>query len=393
MKQVFYPKLRLAIDGNEANVIKRLGSNVYAYKILSSLYDLVKKSRNPRFEVTVLLASEPVKDMPKVSSFWRYQVLKPKPFFTQLALPYYLLNQKNKFDLFYTPSHYGPSVCPLPMVSSVMDLAFLRYPKQFTLQDRTKLKLWTKQTVKKAKKVVTISQFSKLETMRFYHRRAKDVVVAYPAVDARPRLSSLKRAIYLKKQGLNRPYLLYLGTLQPRKNLVRLILAYEHLVRRAIKDKKLKKRLPHLILAGKVGWLAEEIILTARRSPFADKIKLLGFVSEEEKAYLLSKAVAGVQVGLYEGFGIPVLEAYRFGTPVVVSNTSSLPEVAGRAGIYVDPTSVNDITEGLTTAVNLTARKRQALKKLMRTQLDRFSWEKSAQVVLETLMEVAKQAG
>ncbi len=393
MKQVFYPKLRLAIDGNEANVLSRVGSNVYAYQILNSLYKLIHKSDlSLRFQVTVLLAAEPIKDMPKVSSFWRYRVIKPRPFWTQLALPYHLLTHKDRYDLFYTPGHYAPGICPVPLVSSVMDLAFLRYPKQFKQSDLVKLKLWTAQAVKKAKKVIAISQFSKLEVMRFYKRKRQDVVVAYPAVGKRPKLSSSKREAYLKKHGLDRPYLLYLGTLQPRKNLVYLIKAYEKLVRKVIKEPRLKKRLPLLVLAGKVGWLADEIIRTYNSSPFRSKTKLLGFVSEEEKNYLLSQAVASVQVGLYEGFGIPVLEAYQFGTPVVASRTSSLPEAAGKAGIYVDPTSVQDIAEGLMTAVTLTTRQRQALKRLMRAHLEKFSWDKSAQMVLKTLVKVYKSS-
>ena len=392
MKKIFYPKIKLAIDGNEANVSHRVGSNVWAYEILSQLHQLIDRpEQTPKFQVTVLLSQPPVKDMPLAKSNWRYQVIGPKPFWTQLALPYYLLNHKAEFDLFFTPGHYGPSFSPVPLVSSVMDLAFLRYPHQFKTSDQLKLALWTKQTVKKAKKIITISQFSKLEVMRFYHRKRKEIAVAYPAVNERPRLNQAQKQAYLKKVKLaDRPYLLYLGTIQPRKNLVRLIQAYELLLKllsaQGIKDKDR----PLLVFAGKVGWLADEFLKTLEASPAKRKIKLLGFVKETEKHYLLDQALASVQVGLYEGFGIPVLEAYQFGTPVVVSNTSSLPEAAGQAGIYVNPTSTKDIAEGLFTAVNLTWRKRQALKKLMQAQLKRFSWQKSAQVVLETLIQVAQ---
>ncbi len=392
MKKVFYPRIKLAIDGNEANVINRVGSNVYAFEIIKAVYKLTAKESptQPRFDITVLLASFPVKDLPKPRNNWRYQLVGPKPFWTQLALPYYLLTHKNQFDLFYTPGHYAPSLLPIPLVSSVMDLAFLRYPNQFKTSDQIKLKVWTAQAVKKAKKVITISQFSKLEVIRFYHRRRDDVVVAYPAVYERPRINQAQKARFLKKNNLNKPYLLYLGTLQPRKNLVRLVKAYEKLyLLTAQKRPKKLSTLPDLVIAGKVGWLADEILKTIKISKRKSKIKLLGFVTEAEKHYLLSQAVASVQVGLYEGFGIPVLEAYQFGTPVVVSNSSSLPEAAGKAGIYVNPQSTTDIAEGLYQAVNLTNRQRQALKKLMQTHLKKFSWEKSAQVVLETLKDVS----
>ena len=392
MKRVFYPKIRLAIDGNEANVINRVGSNVYAFEILKGIYKLTAKDSptQPKFDITVLLASPPVKDLPKPRKNWRYQLVGPKPFWTQLALPYYLLTHKGQFDLFYTPGHYAPSLSPIPVVSSVMDLAFLRYPDQFKVSDQVKLKVWTAQAVKKAKKVITISQFSKLEVIRFYHKRRDDVVVAYPAVSPRPRINQTKRDRFFKEKGITRPYLLYLGTLQPRKNLVRLVKAYEKLfLLTAKKNPKKLEKLPDLVIAGKIGWLADEILETVKTSKRRSRIKLLGFVKEAEKHFLLSQAVASVQVGLYEGFGIPVLEAYQFGTPVVVSNGSSLPEAAGKAGIYVNPQSTTDIAEGLYQAVNLTHLQRQALKKLMQTHLKKFSWEKSAQVVLETLRAVS----
>jgi len=238
---------------------------------------------------------------------------------------------------------------------------------------------------------VTISQFTKREIIRHYHRSRRDVVVAYPAVNQRPKLNHRQKLKFLRKQKLTGPYLLYLGTVQPRKNLPRLIQAYGLLMQLlAARQPKKKLILPKLVIAGKIGWLAEPTLRAVRRSPFQKQIKLLGYVTEEEKYFLLSQALASIQIGLYEGFGIPVLEAYQFGTPVVASASSSLPEAGGKAAIYVEETKIKSIAEGLYQAVNLTTRQRQALKKLMKHHLAQFSWQKSARLVLATITELAQ---
>ncbi len=391
MKNAFLPKLKIAIDGNEANVLNRVGSNVYAFEVLVALEKLLRRQNKfaQEIEVTVFLAQPPIKQLPVAHQYWHYRQLRPRQFFTQLALPWYLLNHQKEFDVFYSPGHYASSLCPMPLVTSIMDLAFLDYPKQFKISDRLKLTLWTGQAVKKARKIITISRFSKREIMRRYHRRQHDIVIAYPAVGSRPRLNQTAKSKFLRRHKINSPYLLYLGTIQPRKNLKRLIQAYGLLMQllAARQPKKISSP-PQLIIAGKIGWLAKPILRTIETSPFKKQIKLLGYVSEEEKHFLLSQASASIQVGLYEGFGIPVLEAYQFGTPVVASASSSLPESGGKAAIYVDETKAKSLAEGLYQAVNLSVRQRQQLKKIMQQHLEQFSWQQTAQTILKTLLEV-----
>ena len=398
--------MNIAIDGNEANINNRVGSNVYAFELLSALYQLLKN--RPEVNVTVLLSSPRATDLPKARINWKYEVITPVKLWTQWALPLHLFAHRRDYDVFFTPGHYAPRICPLPYISSVMDLAFLHYPQQFRKSDLLQLKNWTSYSVKKAAKVVTISEFSKKEIIKFYGKKAEEIVIAYPAIPSQVKSQKSKVKNFQNKVfqefGLSQNYLLSVSTLQPRKNLIRLIEAFEELsVKVASNPTKIKKGRGkrsefsklnelQLVIAGKIGWLAAPIIDKIENSPFKEQIILTGFVSEAEKQVLYTNALVTVSVSPYEGFGIPALEACAFGSiPVVASNTS-LPEVVGPAGILVDPNSVASITGGLEQALNLSAKQRAAYLKKGREQAKKFSWEKSAIKVLEAIEALLRRA-
>ena len=210
--------LRLAIDGNEANLDRRVGSNTYAYQLLLALEKLTR-SQAHIYQITVLLAGEPVADMPAPRVGWNYRVIRPRPAWTQW--------------------------CSLPYISSVMDLAFLRYPELFRPRDLYQLQNWTRYSVAHAQKVVCISRFTKSEVEKFYHRDPQDLIVAYPGFAGKVlKLTANSQRQLLKDLHVKNNYFLYLGTLQPRKNIILMIDAFE----KVIEKKKFKKY--QLILAG-----------------------------------------------------------------------------------------------------------------------------------------------
>ncbi|HYD35479.1 MAG TPA: glycosyltransferase family 1 protein [Vitreimonas sp.] len=387
--------LRIAIDGNEANVSHRVGSNVYAYEILRSLEKQTRNDANTTF--TILLTQSPHQDLPSARPGWKYQQLKPAALATQFALPLHLFLYKDKYDVFFTPGHYAPRLSAVPYVSSVMDLAFLHFPEQFKKRDLLQLKSWTKYSVLRARKVIAISEFTKDDVVREYGKKPGDVVVAYPAVNTKHRHSlPAKAKAALRKQKISQPYILYVGTLQPRKNVERLIEGFEKLVYKYLASSKssrnhLNSQQLQLVIAGKLGWLADGILERVKASPLKDQIILTGFVSDEMKDILYHYAECSVLVGLYEGFGIPPLESLNKSVVPVVSNTTSLPEVVGKAGILVDPYQPDDIGRGLYEAIMLTAKQRGQLLKHARQQLKKFDWDRSAMVILNTLHEVAKK--
>ena len=175
----------IGIDGNEANVKKRVGSNVYAYNILCQLHKIRKstdykagKARIIKFKI--YLNSKPLNDLPKQTSWWQYKVLKPKFLWTQWRLPLELYLRESKPDVFFTPGHYAPRFCPVPSVISIMDLAFLEYPKSFRKKDLHQLINWTDYSVRNAAHILTISEYTKKDIVKFYKVSEDKITVTYP---------------------------------------------------------------------------------------------------------------------------------------------------------------------------------------------------------------------
>ena len=388
----------IGIDGNEANTINRVGSNVYAFELLTAMENLTKNSAD---SIIVFLNSPPIGDLPKPRKGWQYQILKPSVLSTQWALPIALFKLKNKLDVFYTPGHYAPRYCPIPYASSVMDLAFLRYPKQFRKRDYFQLRSWTKYSVKNAHHIITISEASKIDIMDAYGILPDKITVAYPALPT-PSVAiadKIKQKI-LTKFNITSPFVLYVGTIQPRKNLVNLIEAFEQLMDDHSKKYSFKPfRFPlsrkdfesplQLVIAGKIGWLAGDVLRKVERSKYSASIILTDFITDQEKEVLYQSAEVLALVGLYEGFGMPPLEALQHNLPVVVSNCSSLPEAVGEAGILVQPQKVKSIKRGLKKALALTPKQRKDFEKKAQEQVQKFSWAESARKVLKVMKKVA----
>lgn len=394
-----HTSLHFAIDGNEANLTQRVGSNVYAFQILLALREKILAA--PQLSATILLRQPPLADWPKASQDWQYQVLKPNKLWTQLAEPLHLYLHPHRYDAFYTPGHYAPRACPLPYISSVMDLAYLKFPDQYRQSDLTQLKHWTKYSLKNADKVVAISQFTKQDLIETYHLPAEKIVVAPPAVDQVETLNEVGAEAdqveeFFDQHQIRKPFFLYLGTFQPRKNLIRLIEAYEIFCRRLSSQqdegKGQKKNLPQLVLAGKIGWLAEPIQERITQSAFREQIITPGFVSPAVKQALYERTTANLLLGLYEGFGLPPLEALQAGSLPIVADNTSLPEAIGEVGLVVDPTDTTAIAEQLEKAYFLTDQAREELLAGAEKQLAKFSWEKSAQIILDELIKLAKKS-
>lgn len=340
--------MKIAIDGYEANVENRVGIGRYAFEILKALYPIARKHT-----VTVFLPNKPKSDMPP----WQYKVIGPKRFWTFVGLP--LALQRESFDVVFSPTHYIPRFTNIPCVMSIMDLSYMDYPEMFRKKDLYQLTNWTKYAALHASKILTISEFSKNAIIKAYGVPAAKVVVTYPGVTMD---SSQKKNTYQN-------YILSVGTLQPRKNYIRLIEAFSKL------DTELT-----LVIVGKKGWLYEEILESPQKFGVQRRVKFLDFVADGELPALYKGARCFVLPSLYEGFGLPVLEAMSYGTPVVISNVSSLPEIAGREGIYVDPMNIESIVRGM--------KKGLVAKHGESTQAKKFTWEFAAKQTLEVLEKV-----
>jgi glycosyltransferase involved in cell wall biosynthesis len=239
----------------------------------------------------------------------------------------------------------------------------------------------TNHNAQRSRRVLADSMATRDDLHKFYNVEPAKVTVVYPGIDEQlaPVEDSRVLARVQQKYGIAAPYLLYLGTLQPRKNLQRLIEAYV-----------LSGATAQLVLAGKAGWLSEpilqEISALARRAGVstAGKIRLTGYVAEEDKAALLSGALALLYPSLYEGFGFPILEAQVCRTPVLCGNNSSQPEVAANAALLVDARDTEEIAGGIRHLVDDDAL-RQALIARGTENVQRFDWRQSARQVLDVL--------
>lgn len=357
----------IAIDGYEANVFNRVGIGRYAFEILSHIYAL-----KPKHFFRIYLPSEALPDMPKETSRWQYRIVKPKTLWTFFGLPSALIKDKPTANVIFSPTHYIPRFISIPRVMALMDVSYLLYPEMFRAQDLHKLTQWTAYGVLHAKNILTISQHSKDAIIKAYAVSKDRVVVTYPGI-------TMSKAKSQKKYKLPERYILSVGTIQPRKNYVRLIEAFARII----------GEYPdvQLVIVGKKGWLYEESLRAPKEFGVDHRVTFLDFVPDQDLPALYEEAVCLVLPSLYEGFGLPVLEAMAHKCPVVVSNVSSLPEIAGDAAIYVDPMSVESIADGMRKAL-LEKHTERIVRGL--AQVKRFSWEKAASKTLKVLEEVAK---
>jgi len=375
----------IAIDGYEANVTTRVGIGRYAYEILKAMYALLRDqyiAGELKDVYRIYLPSIPLPDMPKASPWWQYRIVGPKKLWTFIGLPLALSKDMPRADVVFSPTHYIPRFIRTPRVMSIMDLSYLQFPELFKSKDLHQLVHWTQYSVSHAAAVLTISEFSKNAIIDTYHVPGTSVYVTYPG------LSALHSMGTTEKYHIAKHYILSVGTIQPRKNYTRLIESFAEF----LKLNKQKFGLIDLVIVGKKGWLYEEILAAPSKYGVKERVKFLDFVPDDDLPALYKQALCFALPSLYEGFGLPVLEAMAQGCPVVVSSTSSLPEIAGKAGIYVTPEDTKSITQGLLTAVrqrNL-IQGRSRIKKGLE-QVKKFTWEEAAKQTIAVLEKVSRK--
>jgi glycosyltransferase involved in cell wall biosynthesis len=372
----------IGIDGNEANVNHRVGIGEYASELLLQF----AKYQISNIKYQIYLKDRPREDLPKERDGWRYRVIGPSKLWTQIGLPFDLYFHKPRPDVFFSTTHYAPRFSPAPTVISIMDLSYIHYPEMFRPIDLYQLRNWGSYSIKNAKKILTISEASRDDIIKEYGVSEDKIIVTYPGVkkfsifnfqfSMKSQYSNFKKI--KEKYGIEGEYILFVGTLQPRKNIIRLIQAFAE-----VKSNDLE-----LVIVGKRGWMYEEILRAPEKYKIEDKVKFLDYVSDEDLPLFYQNALCFVLPSLYEGFGLPVLEAMQYGCPVITSNVSSLPEAGGDAAIYIDPKDANDITEKIRMVIGDKNLRKEMIEKGYK-QAARFSWEKSAKETLSVLTEVA----
>lgn len=368
----------IGIDGNEANVEQHVGVSVYTFNLLS--YFHTQASENTQFRI--YLRNQPLSLLPKENEWFKYKVVKPRFLWSQISLPFYLSTHRN-IDVFFAPAHYAPRKCPVPYVVAIHDLAYFYYPQEFLKRDLYKLKSWTEYSVNKAKSVIAVSKTTKKDLLRHYALADKKVEVVYNGFEKqieKPLTKSETHAL-LKRLNLSpEKFILYVGTLQPRKNVVTLIRAFA----------KYHQQNPdyRLAIVGRKGWLYEDIYAEVEKLNLTESVVFTGFLSDAELAQMYTDALCYVMPSKYEGFGIPVLEAMAAGCPVISSFSSSLPEIGGEACLYFDPESVSDLTDKLHIITVDHDFERELIGK-GKERIKDFSWQKCGKETLEVIRKAA----
>lgn len=259
------------------------------------------------------------------------------------------------------------------VVTTIHDTAFKVYPETVPKKTRVLMELSLPKTCTRANAIVTVSEFSKQEIVKYLGVNPDKIMVAYNGVDLtkfHPNYDNAAIEQVKKNFGINREYFLYVGTLEPRKNIERLIDAYTLLKSRL-------DNIPLLVLAGRKGWMYGTIFEKIQKLHLEKDVLFSGYISAQEEPLLMSGALAFLFVSLYEGFGMPPLEAMACGTPTLVSDCSSLPEVVGKSALLADPLSIEAIAEKMELLLNDSVL-RASLAKSGIERAQQFDWDKPA---------------
>jgi len=364
--------LRIAIDAHSVGT--GLGGNEsYATNLIEALAEIDQTNRYTLY-VTKPAAVE------RFNNRWpNFLVRSTLPHTPLIRIPLTLSNElrRNPVDVLHV-QFTSPPFSPCPVVVSVHDLSFEHLPLTFKWRSRKQLRLTVRRSVRKAAQVIALSEHARKDMIDTYHV-SPERVTAIPLAAA-GHFMPLKNEAELQRvkqtYEIEGDYILAVGAIQPRKNLARLLAAYSRLHRA-----KPEGKLPKLVLAGKRAWLYEETLRTIAELELERSVILTGYVPEQDLPALYSGALCFVYPSYFEGFGLPPLEAMQCGTPVIVGNRTSLPEVVGNAALLVDPFDVEALAAAIERVIgNSDLRADLSVKGLARAKL--FEWRETARQTL-----------
>ncbi|HEX7976006.1 MAG TPA: glycosyltransferase family 1 protein [Anaerolineales bacterium] len=373
--------MNICLDASAA-VHGRAGLGRYAQELAAALLQVDPQDRFAAFYNDAARAQPvaPFDRLPSITSrsgnkAWRMSVL---------LAHYFHFSQDRSFpgvDVFHAADHLLPRFSRVRSVFTLNDLTYRLVPQAHQGWNRRFLSLMMGRFLQAADVVIAISESTRQDAARLYNIDPARIEVVYDGVSPRfhPAAQEDREAVR-QKYGLPGHFILYVGMIEPRKNLVTLLRAY-----RKLRDEKLEQR---LVIAGKRGWLAEGFFRALAGLDLENDVLLPGFIAEQDLPALYSAADVFAYPSLYEGFGLPVLEAMACGAPVVCSNSSSLPELAGEAALMVDPADAAGLAQALAQAATDRAL-RLRMKARGLEQARPFTWERTARLTVEAYRRAA----
>jgi len=368
----------IGIDASRSTAQERTGTESYSLNLIRHLLALESEhryrlyfNRPPSYKLQIMNCELRIIPFPRL---W-----------THLRLSWEMICHPP--DVLFVPAHVLPLVHPRRSVVTIHDLGYLYYPESHRLLDRLYLDLSTRYNARAATHLIADSSATKRDLVERYGTEPDKITVVYPGYDGttfQPVRDEGTIEAVKAKYNIAGHYILFVGTLQPRKNLTRLIEAFSNIQHPTSNIQ--------LVIAGKKGWLYHDIFRQVEKLGLGEGVVFTGYVPEGDLPALMSGARLFVFPSLYEGFGLPVLEAMACGVPVVCSNASSLPEVAGDAAVLVDPLDV----EGMAAAMERVLGNNELRAELIERgfeQAGKFSWEKCARETLKVLEMVGWSNG
>jgi glycosyltransferase involved in cell wall biosynthesis len=358
----------IGIDGSRAFLRYRTGIEEYSYQVIKHLREAIGEDVSVRLYVRKKLRVRnwrlvflyPDIDF-SLPNNWQLRGIWAPRFWTQLGLSLEMLCQP--VNTLFVPAHTLPLIGGRRNIVTVHGLEYEVTPESYGFWERLYMRASIRYSCTKADVIIAVSENTKRDLMSLYNVSETKVQVVYEGF--------IKQNQELSHSQEIQEYILFIGRIEERKNVARIVEAFDSLKR--------KYQIPHeLILVGKRGYGYEKIAQRIAHSDYKKEIQERGYVDAEEKSLLLYNAEVFVFPSLYEGFGLPVLEAQAAGIPVVTSQSSSLPEVGGEGALYVDPRSSESIASGIYTVLQMNGEEKAALREKGFKNLEKFSWEKCA---------------
>lgn len=373
--------MHVGIDASRLSVATRTGTERYSLEVIGALAQI------DRLTPYTLYCNGVPAALPRVGPNVRLHNMPFSRLWTHARLSWEM--RWNPPDVLFVPAHVVPLRHPPRTVVTIHDLGYLYFPHAHTARRRIELHLSTRWSARVASHIIAISHATRAALVSHYGIAPHKITVIHHGVapSFHPITDTATLTAVRARYGMGGPYLLYVGTIQPRKNLVRLIDAFAQAIQHGAMDEGVS-----LVIAGKRGWLTQAIERRAAEQGIAQRVHLTGYVDDADLPALLSGALAFVFPSLYEGFGMPVLEAMACGTPVLTSTTSSLPEVAGDAALLVPPHDTAALAEALAQLVS-DAALRDSLRERGTEWAKQFTWKRCAEQTRAVVLGEIERGG
>lgn len=369
----------IGIEASRANRLQKTGVEWYAYRMIQGMKQLPEANDHS----WLLYSNDPLAmGLEKGPANWHETRLRwpPKYLWTQVRLTWEMY--RHSPDVLFVPAHVLPRVSPRRSVVTIHDVGFHRYPQLYKPRQVHIHEITSKDIVKRAARILTVSNFSKQEIMDVYGAREDQIFVTHLGVDHtmyRPMQMDVTETI-LQRLRISTPFVLFIGRLEAKKNIAGLIEGFV----RYKSENGLGDPLA-LVLAGPRGMGFDEAMKPVQAAGLQDSVHELGYISEEEKVGLLSRASALIHPAWYEGFGLTPLEAMACGCPVICARTSSLPEVVGEENaIWFDPNNIDQLAQSMKYLMGDPATQ-QRLREQGLAYAQRFTWEKTTKQTFDVL--------